>query len=465
MSTLKIYIDFSRQMPFNNAMPTIRSSLLKNLLSLTPLSILGRAGTLLIYALLARWFGATEGTDFIYYYWSIATFLIELLSAASTYSVLVPLLAAERSKSEEEARRCVRALFFLYLTVMPGVCCLLIGIAWRISQWFLPDTALSLSTEACIVASFACFVSISAVRWFLKAILDTYQAFHLPAIAQGVRALLVIATIYIGKPYLSLLSIPFALILGELLQAVILFRRCCAILNLRARQLLSTPELSAYWRETPQIQQFVHQCLLMMCAAIADGLNPVVDRGMGSSLGASSLSKLDYALRLCAIPETLTGVTLPVFLSHWAKLATDKKGGGKADGLQQSVWRSIAAIVILMGPFLLGFYAFREPIVNVLYGQGELSEAELKHIALLFGIYLIGMLPRLMSRLLIRAHLARQNHAVVLSATLIRLILNPLLNWIFMRFWGLAGIAGSTAVLSYPICAFIAVAFFRGSRP
>lgn len=464
MSTLKIYIDFSRQMPFNNAMPTIRSSLLKNLLSLTPLSILGRAGTLLIYALLARWFGATEGTDFIYYYWSIATFLIELLSAASTYSVLVPLLAEARSKSEEEARRYVRALFFLYLTVMPGVCCFLVGIAWRISQRFL-DTALSPSTEACIGASFACFVSISAVRWVLKAILDTYQAFHLPAIAQGVRALLVIATIYLGKPYLSLLSIPLALILGELLQAVILFRRCCAILNLRARQLLSTPELSAYWRETPHIQQFVRQCLLMMCAAIADGLNPIVDRGMGSSLGASSISKLDYALRLCAIPETLTGVTLPVFLSHWAKLATDKKGGEKADSLQQSVWRSVAAIVILMGPLLLGFYAFREPIVNVLYGHGELSAAGLKHIALLFGIYLIGMLPRLMSRLLIRAHLARQNHVVVLSATLIRLILNPLLNWIFMRFWGLAGIAGSTAVLSYPICAFIAVAFFSGSRP
>ncbi len=460
-------------MPFNNAMPRTRSLLLKNLLSLTPLSILGRAGTLLIYALLAKWFGATGGTDFIYYYWSIATFLIELLSAASAYSVLVPLLAEARSKSEGEARRCVQAVFALYLTVMPGSCCLLIGIAWGASQWFFPNTALSPSAEICIVAGFTCFVSISAIRWVLKAILDTYQAFHLPAITQGVRALLVIATIYIGKPYLSLVSIPLALILGELLQVVILFRRCCAILNLQARHLLHPAQISTHWRETPQMQQFLRQCLLMMGAAISDGLNPIVDRGMGSSLGASSISKLDYALRLCAIPETLTGVTLPVLLSHWAKLAAGKqpelaihphqKGDKKVEPLQQSVWRGVVAIAILMGPFLLGFYVFREPIVNLLYGHGELSEAGLRHIAALLGIYLIGMLPRLISRLLIRAHLARQNHAIVLSATLIRLVLNPLLNWVFMQFWGLAGIPWSTALLSYPICAFIAVAFFSGS--
>ena len=465
-------------------MPKTRTPLLKNLLSLTPLSILGRAGTLLIYALLAKWFGATEGTDFIYYYWSIATFLIELLSAASAYSVLVPLLASARSDSEEAARRCVQTVFSLYLRVMPTVCCLLIGVAWGVSQGFFPHTGLSLTAEIGIVAGFACFVSIAAIRWILKAILDTYQAFHLPAVAQGVRALIVIATIYIGKPYLSLLSIPLALLFGELFQAFILFRRCCTILNLPGRHLLHPAQLT--WK-TPHTQQFLRQCLLMMGAAISDGLNPVVDRGMGSSLGASSVSKLDYALRLCAIPETLTGVTLPVLLSHWAKLAagnrTDKRGDainhcssgtpelkpGQTNkpnrALQESVWRGVVVIVILMGPFLVGFYVFRGPIVNLLYGHGELSEAGLQHIASLLGIYLIGMLPRLMSRLLIRAHLARQNHAVVLSATLIRLVLNPLLNWIFMQFWGLAGIPLSTALLSYPICAFIAVAFLRDSRP
>ena len=468
-------------------MPKTRSPLLKNLLSLMPLGLLGRAGTLLIYALLAKWFGATEGTDFIYYYWSIATFLIELLSAASAYSVLVPLLAEARSENEEAARRCVQAVFSLYLIVMPGVSCLFIGIAWGVSQWFFPNTGLSLSAEIGIVAGFACFVGITTIRWILKAILDTYQVFHLPAVTQGVRALIVIATIYIGKPYLSLLSIPLALIFGELFQAFILFRRCCAILNLQARHLLYPAQLR--WK-TPHTQQFLRQCLLMMGAAVSDGLNPVVDRGMGSSLGASSVSKLDYALRLCAIPETLTGVTLPVLLSHWAKLAagkrTDKKGDEREEihhcssgspepetgqtnkpnrVLQQSVWRGVVAIVVLMGPFLVGFYVFRGPIVNLLYGHGELSEAGLRHIASLLGIYLIGMLPRLMSRLLIRAHLARQNHAVVLSATLIRLVLNPLLNWIFMQFWGLSGIPWSTALLSYPICAFIAIAFFRGSRP
>ena len=89
-----------------------------------------------------------------------------------------------------------------------------------------------------------------------------------------------------------------------------------------------------------------------------------------------------------------------------------------------------------MVPFLLGFYLFRDDIVAILYGHGKMSGEGQLGIALLFGVYLIGMLPRLISRLLIRAHLARQNHLTVVTATLIRLILNPVLNWIFMQYWG-----------------------------
>ena len=448
--------------------PHSQTSLLKNVLIITPLSLIGRAGTLLIYVVLANWFGDPAEMDFIYYYWGIAVFLIDLLSAASAYSVLVPLLAEARAKGETEAQRCVQSIFSQYIIFMPGLCCLLVLLSWPISQLFLPSAGLPPSTTIGIVCGFLCFAIIAAVRWMLKAILDTYQAFHLPVIVQGLRAILVIGVIYLCKPFLSWFSIPLALIIGELFQLLLLFRRCCTVLN------LSVLRLKLNWQATPYTTQFLRQCLLMMGAAISDGLNPVVDRGMASALGTSSVSKLDYALRLCAIPETLTGVTLPVLLSHWAKISSPDSQSGKrlktgrepefphtGTQLQRSVWQSVVVLLILMVPFLIGFYLFRVDIVTLLYGHGELSEAGQSHIASLLGIYLLGMLPRLISRLLIRAHLARQAHPTVVTATLIRLILNPFLNWFFMQYWGLEGIAWSTALLSYPILAYIAFMFWR----
>ena len=448
--------------------PQSQASLLKNILIITPLSLIGRAGTLLIYVVLANWFGDPAEMDFIYYYWGIAVFLIELLSAASAYSVLVPMLAEARAKGETEAQRCVQSIFSQYIISMPGLCCLLVSLSWIVSQLFLPSAGLSSSTTIGIVCGFLCFTIIAAVRWMLKAILDTYQAFHLPVIAQGLRAILVIGVIYLCKPFLTWFSIPLALIIGELFQLLLLFRRCCTVLN------LSALHLKLSWQTTPYTTQFLRQCLLMMGAAISDGLNPVVDRGMASTLGTSSVSKLDYALRLCAIPETLTGVTLPILLSHWAKISSPNSQSGKGlktgresefpsteTQLQRSVWQSVVVLLILMVPFLTGFYLFRADIVTLLYGHGELSEVGQAHIASLLGIYLLGMLPRLISRLLIRAHLARQAHRTVVTATLIRLILNPFLNWIFMQYWGLEGIAWSTALLSYPILVYIALAFWR----
>ncbi len=448
--------------------PQSQASLLKNVLIITPLSLIGRAGTLLIYVVLANWFGDPAEMDFIYYYWGIAVFLIELLSAASAYSVLVPMLADARAKGETEAQRCVQSIFSQYIIFMPGLCCLLVFLSWVVSQLFLPSAGLPLSTTIGIVCGFLCFAIIAAARWMLKAILDTYQAFHLPVIVQGLRAILVICVIYLCKPFLTWFSIPLALIIGELFQLLLLFRRCCTVLN------LSPLHLRLSWQTTSYTTQFLRQCLLMMGAAISDGLNPVVDRGMASTLGASSVSKLDYALRLCAIPETLTGVTLPVLLSHWSKISSPDSQPEKrlrtgresefpptGTQLQRSVGQSVVVLLILMVPFLMCLYLFRADIVTLLYGHGELSEVGQAHIASLLGIYLLGMLPRLISRLLIRAHLARRAHRTVVAATLIRLILNPFLNWVFMQYWGLEGIAWSTALLSYPILVYIAFMFWR----
>ena len=438
----------------NNA-PQTESSILKNVLIVAPLSLIGRAGTLLIYIVLANWFGDTAEMDFIYYYWAIAVFLIELLSAASAYSVLVPLLAEARAKGETEAQRCVQSISAVYIRIMPGLCCLLVGISWAVSQLFFPNAGLAPSTTIGIVCGFLIFAIVSSVRWMLKAVLDTYQAFQLPVIVQGIRAVFVIGAIYLFMPALAWFSIPFALILGEIFQVLILLPRCCAVLNLRVR------DLKINRQETQYTKSFLRQCLPMIGAAISDGLNPVVDRGMASTLGTSSVSKLDYSLRLCAIPETLTGVTLPILLSHWAKISASESHAEDTQQLQRSVWQGVIALLVLMVPFLVLFYLFRSDIVAVLYGHGQLSEAGQNHIASLLGIYLIGMLPRLISRLLIRAHLARQAHRTVFTATLIRLILNPFLNWFFMKYWGLEGIAWSTALLSYPILAYIAVAFWR----
>ena len=441
----------------NDSQP--QTSLLKNVLLITPLSLIGRVGTFLIYIALANWFGDTAEMDFIYYYWGIAEFLIALLSSASAYSVVVPLLTAARAKGETEAQLCVQSVFSRYIRYMPALSCILVAVSWAISQLFFPNVGLTTSTTIGIICGFLCFTTIASVRWVFKAILDTYQAFHLPVIVQGVRAVLVIAAIYLSKPYVGWFCIPLALIIGELFQTIILFQRCGVVLKLSLRGFFRLTQNGPDKVESPYTKQFLQQCLLMMGAAISDGLNPVVDRGMGSTLGASSVSKLDYALRLCAIPETLTGAPLPVLLSHWAKMSSSEN----VKQLQQSVWRGVLVVIVLMVPFLLGFYLFRNDIVAILYGQGKMSGEGQLHIASLLGVYLIGMLPRLISRLLIRAHLARQNHLTVVTATLIRLILNPVLNWIFMRYWGLEGIAWSTALLSYPILAYIAIEFWRKS--
>ena len=429
-------------------------SILKNVLIVTPLSLMGRAGTLLIYAILANWFGVNPGMDFLYYHWGVAIFLVELLSSASVYSVLIPLLTEERAKSHAAANACLRAIFSVYLICMGGLCCVFSTLSYLITRFFLPQPNLHAKAMLGIILGFTFFTIVASVRWLFKAVLDAYQQFYLPVIMHGLRVPLVIGLIYTLKGSLGLFSIVFALIIGELFQGMVLFIACR--FSLKMTGLFGI----AGWRSYEKMGQFIKQCITMMGAAISDGMNPVVDRGMASSVGIGSVSKLDYTLKLCAIPETVTGVIMPVLLSHWSAISAD----ADLQQLRYSVWKGILVLLALMGPVIFGFYHFRIAIVELLYGHGVMEKPERLHVASLFGIYLIGTLPRLISRLLIRAHLALRNTTFIFSATVIRTILNPFLNLVFMKLWGLEGIAFSTALLSFPLTAYIGIAFWLVSH-
>ncbi|MBI1927596.1 hypothetical protein HYR99_25560, partial [Candidatus Poribacteria bacterium] len=437
---------------------TTDRAILKNVLIVTPLSIMGRGGTLLIYSVLANWFGVNRGMDFLYYHWGVASFFIEILSAASAYSVLIPMLAAERAKSHAAANACLGAIFSLYLLGMPPLCLVLAALSYLLSLFFLPASGLPANVIFGIVGGLAIFAIFASLRWLLKAVLDAYQHFNLPAIMQGLRVPVVIGLIYFLKGSLGIYSIVLALTIGELFQAMVLFIACR--FSLAFSGLFDVKKVRHHWQAGVHAKPFFKQCGVMMGAAVADGLNPVVDRGMAGMLGAGSVSKLDYAIKLCAIPESMAGVIFPVLLSHWSAVSADDD----IQRLRGSVWKGVLVTVGTMGPLLFGFYLFRSALVGLLYGHGVMAEAELHHVSVLLGIYLIGTLARLVSRLLIRAHLALQNINFIFSATLIRTVLNPFLNLVFMWFWGLDGIALSTALLSIPLTAYIGIAFWIVSR-
>ena len=432
----------------------IHQSILKNLLIVTPVSLLSRGGMLLIYTVLANWFGVNPEMDFLYYYWGIAIFLIQILSSASAYSVLIPLLAEERAKSHDDANVCLRAIFSVYLIGMTSICCVLFAICYTVSSLFLPRPNITGSAATVIVLGLAVFTISASIRWLFKAVLDAYQRFSLPAIVQALAVPAVIGLIYALKQPIGLISVVFALIIGELLQVVTLFIVCRY--SLKLKRLLNFVNAQSHWQAYSKTKRFIKQYFLMMGTAISAGANPVVDRGMSSSLSAGSVSKLDYAFKLCAIPETVTGVIMPVLLSHWSAISAD----ANVQFLRQSVWKGVLATVVVMAPLICGFYYYRIAIVDLLYGHGAMTEPERLHVASLLGIYLIGTLPRLISRLLIRAHLSLQNVTFVFSATLIRTAFNPILNLIFMKRWGLEGIALSTTLLSFPSMIYIGIAFW-----
>ena len=73
--------------------------------------------------------------------------------------------------------------------------------------------------------------------------------------------------------------------------SVLLFR-CSVVLKLPTYRMFYHSKNALGADTIPYAKRFLNQTFMMMGAAISDGLNPVVDRGMASSLGPSSVSKI-----------------------------------------------------------------------------------------------------------------------------------------------------------------------------
>jgi putative peptidoglycan lipid II flippase len=170
-----------------------------------------------------------------------------------------------------------------------------------------------------------------------------------------------------------------------------------------------------------------------------------VDMMMATSLAPGSVATLSYGERICTIVLAIAGTAAgQVLFPHVSELVAQQAW----KPLRRVLVRFSALILALALPFVLLFWIAAEPIVHVLFERGEFTAGDTQRVAevLRFASFQIpGYILVVLSSRVIMA--LRANNFLLLT-TVFGLALNVVLNLLFMRWFGLKGIALSTGVVT-----------------
>lgn len=293
------------------------------------------------------------------------------------------------------------------------------------------------------------FVVAVGVSALLSTTLQAGERFWLAGAAPMLPPAASVLAVLAWGPALGIDALAAGLVAGSSLQAALLGW------GLKRRGTALTPR----WRGgSPAVRRVIGQYLPMVVGAATMGGVTLVDGAMAAALAPGSAAALNYGNKVVAGlvsagAGALGTVVLPVFsrltaAGDWAAV--------------RRVIRTYGGLILLTTmPAAAALFVLSEPLVGLIFERGEFNPADTRlvgRVQALYGLqipfYLLGILfVRLISS-------AGSNHLLMVGA-LLNLGLNVVLNYVFMRYLGVAGIALSTACVYCFSCGYLVIVSFR----
>lgn len=177
---------------------------------------------------------------------------------------------------------------------------------------------------------------------------------------------------------------------------------------------------------------------VLLCSAVP------IDQAMAAMLSPGSVASLNYGNKVIAAPMGLftSGLTASI-IPYCSKMYAN----GDWIKIRQTFRQNLGLIVLIGTVLTILTIVFSEPIVQLLFQRGSFVEKDTKIVSQIQSLYSLQIPFYIGNLFLIRlASSIKKNH-LLLWVSGLDLILNIVLNYIFINIIGIKGIALSTSIV------------------
>lgn len=402
--------------------------------------ILGYGREVVMYTI----FGQNYLTDAYRAAFSIPDFLYMLLVGGALSSAFIPVFSAcVATDRTDEGWKSASIVFnytvifllvltvFAYLYTRPLIVLLAPG---------LPDQYINLAVTLTHIMFLQTFFM--ALNGFAMGILNSYNHFAAPAIGTLVYNLLIIVVGVALVKQMGIAAFSYGVVIGAALNFLV------QIPALRRVGLKYT--FSFDYRDNG-----FRQIMILMIPVLAGlgvvQLNLFVTQNLSSGLGSGTISALNLAQRIMNLPIGIFAVSIATAIFPTLTTLTAR---AELDQFKRTSSLGVRAIFLVTIPASLGLMAIGEPLIKLLFQQGEFTAAMASATNDALFYYCIGLFAYSSIQVLNRSFYALKDTLTPVIAAAVTIAFNIFLSIELVKPMGHTGLA-----LAYSLAGFVNLIF------
>lgn len=396
----------------------------------------------LVKEMLVAWrFGTGDMLEAFLIAFLIPSLLLNVI-ATSFKIVLIPIYIQVREHEGAASAQKLLSVVTFWSLVLLATAVLLIVLS---APYYLPWVAsgfdekkLNLTLQLTyIIAPAILFDGLSAI-W--GAVLNAGERFALAALAPVVTPTVTIVLLSLAGSW-GIHALAFGLISGSLLELSLLG------IGLKLRRYALRPR---WYPPDQHLSNMINQFRPRLVANVVRNSSSVVDRSMAAMLPSGSVAALAYGDRLVSTLLGFVSFTLGTAITPYlSKMVAHNDW----QGIRHTLRSYLSLVLLVSTPLTALLILFSGTIVRALYERGSFTAEDTNLVAFILVFYLLQIPFMIVAEIVSRLLAALLVTRVVMWGAIINLLLNVVLNTLFIRLYGVAGIAlGTTCALIGTLC-------------
>jgi putative peptidoglycan lipid II flippase len=292
-------------------------------------------------------------------------------------------------------------------------------------------------------------IVLSGVAALWGAALNSVGRFALAAVAPALAPAAAVAFLLARAQAWGGYALALGVAVGALGEAAVLW------VALRRRGIATLPR----WRGLDERTRLVlRQYVPTTLGAFLMGTTVIVDQTMATTLGSGSVSTLNYGQRIVAFALGIAGLAVGTGVMPFLSGMVASRD---YDRMRETI-RAFLRIVLAGGAALaVLLFVVSTPLVRILFQRGSFTAADTADVSDVQRLFALQIPFYLGGILLVRVVASLRANRILTAAAAMNVVVNVVLNYVLMRWIGVAGIALSTSFVYLASFLFVYVALRR----
>ncbi|QLE45995.1 murein biosynthesis integral membrane protein MurJ (plasmid) [Nostoc sp. C052] len=379
-------------------------------------------------------FGTNDFLDAFLIATVVPNFIVNVIAGSLNEALIPTYIKIRDHESLKESEELLSGTFLCSLVLLAIMTLLIIATACFYFPWMtlgFNDEKLALTYKLFYVITPV--VVFSGIITLFSAILNAGERFILTSLSPVLTPAATIILLLLFGQLLGIFALAIGLIVGTILEVIFLW------VVLYRRGFVLRPK---WFGLTPALHKVVKQYSPAMMGALLMCSSVLVDQSMAAMLAPGSVAALNYASRVSFIPLMLGGTAISTaVIPYLSKMVASSDW----QGINHTLKSYLKLIFLITVPFTGLLVLLSEPIVQLLFQRGAFTVEETHLVAQILSASALQIPFYIAGIFVVKVLISMCLNHISMWVSVFNLLINIVLNYLFMQWLGIQGIALSTS--------------------